>query len=101
MVAMPQNASVAKKEEPALNHDLLALTERAYSVAISATHSAADLVMGAGSALVRIIASERELDELDREFDERIASELAHSSIEQVREKLACLKCMIDLERIG
>jgi len=98
---MSKNGLPARKEEPKPDNDLLALTTRAYGVAISAAHGAADLVLGASSALARIVAYERELDELDREFDERVANELAHSSIEQVREKLACLKCMIDLERVG
>ncbi len=80
---------------------LVALTARAYSVAITAAQSAADLILGAKSALERTIVCERELDELDREIDERVATEIAHASVEQVREKLACLKCMIDLERVG
>src|SRR5215475_6558787 len=98
---MSQNGSLARKENPKPDNDLLSLTIRAYGVSIAAAHAAADLVLGANSALSRIVSYERELDELDREFDERVADELAHSSIEQVREKLACLKCMIDLERIG
>src|SRR5437660_12354574 len=98
---MSQNGSLAKKQDPKPGDALLALTTRAYSIAISAAQSAADLVLGARSALSRIVTYERELDELDREFDERVATELAHSSVDQVREKLACLKCMIDLERIG
>jgi len=89
---MSQNGSLAKKEDPIRGDALLELTGRAYSVAIAAAQSAADLVLGAGSALARIVANERELDELDREFDERVATELAHSSVDQVREKLACLK---------
>ncbi|HUK49175.1 MAG TPA: phosphate uptake regulator PhoU [Terriglobales bacterium] len=83
-------------------HEALAvLTERAFTLAISATQSAADLVLGASSAMEPIISSERELDELDHEIDKRVALEVANTSLEQVREKLACLKCMIDLERIG
>jgi phosphate transport system protein len=80
---------------------LVVLTGRAYRVAIAATQAAADLVLGAKAGLQTIIAYERELDELDREIDERVATEIAQAPIEQVREKLACLKCMIDLERIG
>src|SRR5437867_11742958 len=98
---MPNNSSSARKELQEPNSGLLGLTTRAYAVAISAAQSAADLVLGANAAFSRIVAYERELDELDREFDERVAAELAHSSVDQVREKLACLKCMIDLERIG
>jgi phosphate transport system protein len=77
------------------------LTGRAYKVALAAAQSAADLVLGADSTLTRIVAYERELDELDREIDERVAIEIALAPVDQVREKLACLKCMIDLERIG
>ena len=98
---MSKNGALARNEEQKPENDLLGLTTQAYGVAISAAHAAADLVLGANSALSRIVSYERELDELDREFDERVANELVHSSIEQVREKLACLKCMIDLERIG
>ena len=80
---------------------LVVLTGRAYRVAISAAQSAADLILGSHEGIERIAAYERELDELDREVDERVATEIAHAPIAQVREKLACLKCMIDLERIG
>jgi phosphate transport system protein len=83
------------------NETLVELTDRAFALAISAAHNAADLVLGARSALDSVVNSERELDELDREIDNRVALEVAHSSLEQAREKLACLKCMIDLERVG
>src|SRR6266568_4400826 len=98
---MPQNSSCAKKEEMIHSEALIALTGRAYQLAIAAAQSAADLILGASSALPRVVAYERELDELDREIDERVAVELVNTTVEQVREKLACLKCMIDLERIG
>ena len=96
---VPKSSAVANQLPSADN--LVALTARAYSVATTAAQSAADLILGANSALERITACERELDELDREIDERVATEIAHASVEQVREKLACLKCMIDLERVG
>lgn len=80
---------------------LYRLVRRAYEVASMASHSASDLIMGAQGGLARITECERELDDLDREMDETIAAEIAHASLEQVREKLANLKCMIDLERIG
>jgi phosphate transport system protein len=83
------------------NETLVELTDRAFALAMSAAHNAADLVLGAKSALDSVVSSERELDELDREIDNRVALEVAHSSLEQAREKLACLKCMIDLERVG
>lgn len=83
------------------NDALVVLTERAYRVAMEATQRAADLILGAKSGIETISACERELDELDRQIDERVAVEIANAPLEQVREKLACLKCMIDLERVG
>src|SRR6266568_5185174 len=100
-VVMALNGSLTKTEE-AIQHDaLVVLIGRAFQLAITAAQRSADLVLGAHTALQPIVACERELDELDREIDERVAVEVAHTTVEQVREKLACLKCMIDLERIG
>jgi phosphate transport system protein len=83
------------------NEALVALTKRAYRVAMEATQRAADLLLGAKSGIEPVSACERELDDLDRQIDERVAAEIAHAPLERVREKLACLKCMIDLERVG
>lgn len=48
-----------------------------------------------------IHACERKLDELDQEFDENVGPIISRLQAEQVRELLACVKCMVDLERIG
>jgi phosphate transport system protein len=80
---------------------LLLLTFRACQIATTAAQSSADLLSGASQALGAIASCERELDHLDREMDERIALDLVNAPVERAREKLACLKCMIDLERIG
>jgi phosphate transport system protein len=95
MSNIPAIANIEKKDS------LPGLTRRAYALAITATQSAADLILGAKAGIGPISECERELDELDREIDERLATELAQAPLEQVREKLACLKCMIDLERVG
>jgi phosphate transport system protein len=97
---MPQN-STAKKEDAIQGDALVVLIEHAFQLAITAAQRAADLVLGASSALAPIVTCERELDELDQEIDQRVALEVSHSPVAQVREKLACLKCMIDLERVG
>lgn len=91
----PSMANPDKKDS------LAVLTRRAYAAAIAGTQSAADLILGAKAGIDPIAECERELDELDREIDERVATEIATSPLDQVREKLACLKCMIDLERVG
>ena len=79
---------------------LIALTLRAFEVAIAAASNAADSV--SSPALTQAVFDcEKELDSLDRQVDESFATVLTQSSPEQVRELLACMKCMIDLERIG
>lgn len=92
------SSSAIKMVEP---DALVVLTERAYQVAMAATQHAADLLLGAHAGIDPVSACERELDELDRQIDERVAVEIANTPLDQVREKLACLKCMIDLERVG
>ena len=79
---------------------LVALTVRAFAVATAAISNAADSVSSPTLAQA-VFDCEKELDSLDRQMDERFANVLTQSSPEQVRELLACLKCMIDLERIG
>jgi phosphate transport system protein len=96
MVLMNQSSPNASETNP-----LSRLVRRAYEVALTASHSASDLTLGAHGGLAKIAGCERELDDLDREMDESVAAEIAHASLEQVRERLACLKCMIDLERVG
>jgi phosphate transport system protein len=83
------------------NEALVVLTKRAYRVAMEATQRAADVLLGAKSGIEPVSACERELDDLDRQIDERLAADIANAPLDQVREKLACLKCMIDLERVG
>ena len=98
---MPNSGSWGGKPQEQEGNALVALTARAYQLAISAAQESGELMLGSSAALTEIARRERELDELDREVDERVAVELAHAALPQVREKLACLKCMIDLERIG
>jgi len=80
--------------------NLIALTLRAFEVATAAASNAADSI--SSPALTQAVFDcEKELDSLDRQMDERFATVLTQSSSEQVRELLACMKCMIDLERIS
>ena len=52
-------------------------------------------------AFVTVKECEAELDEIDRYVDERIAGELTSATPKRVKELLACLKFVLDLERIG
>lgn len=65
------------------------------------SHAIDGLVNGSSSALANVRKREEKLDQLDREFDERLASEITSVSPQQARELLASLKLMLDLERVG
>lgn len=80
---------------------LVGLTLRA-CLAKSAAGSAAEVVGTNLPELYQAVeACEKELDQLDRELDERLCASLENTSSSQRREMLACMKCMTDLERIG
>ena len=82
--------------------DLLRLGAHACLVARDAVMNVAEGLANASSlAFVTVKECEAELDEIDRYVDERIAGELAAASPKRVKELLACLKFVLDLERIG
>lgn len=94
-------AKTAAPDTIQLNSYLAALTFRACQYAKAAVLSASDALLRQDvSALQAVQESERELDRIDREFDERITEALAHSAPEQAHELLAYLKFILDLERI-
>jgi len=59
------------------------------------------IATGVASVLDGVREREKELDNLDREIDERVTLVITQAGPEQARELLACLKFIIDLERIG
>ena len=82
--------------------DLLRLGSHACLVARDAVMNVAEcLAHGSSLAFVKVKECEAELDEIDRYVDERIAGELASAAPKRVKELLACLKFVLDLERIG
>ncbi len=65
------------------------------------TNVAEGLATSSALAFLSVKECETELDQIDRYVDERIADELIAVDSTQVRELLACLKFVLDLERIG
>jgi phosphate transport system protein len=59
------------------------------------------IATGVASVLDGVRQREKELDTLDREIDERVTAVITQVDAEHARELLACLKFIIDLERIG
>src|SRR5215510_8550938 len=84
------------------NPDLLRLGSHACLVARDAVMNVAEGLANSSSlAFVTVKECEAELDEIDRYVDERIAGELTSATPKRVKELLACLKFVLDLERIG
>ena len=103
--ASKRAAAAAKKPAattPAQAPDLLRLGAHACLVARDAVMNVAEGLANASSlAFVTVKECEAELDEIDRYVDDRIAGELTEASPKRVKELLACLKFVLDLERIG
>lgn len=98
MATPKQGASLLRTE----HSELVAMTLRACQLAKAAVANAADGLAKRTATPFRAVAeAERELDRLDRELDERITMAVSQLPAEHARELLACMKIMIDLERIG
>ncbi len=81
---------------------LVDLTRQACLVAKEAVSHALDgLINGSPAALQAVRNCEEKLDDLDRELDEELANTITQVAPEQARELLACMKVMLDLERVG
>lgn len=81
---------------------IVGLTLEACEVCRIAASGAVDnMAGGASSALGIVRESEERLDVLDREVDQRVTTAVTQVSAVQARELLACMKIVIDLERIG
>ena len=81
---------------------IVSLTLGAVELAKSAIGHAIDgLAQKSSAPFLAVNHCEQELDRLDREVDERVTHAVIRASAEEARELLACMKFMIDLERIG
>ena len=81
---------------------LLEMTQRGCAVAKTAAELAArELAQGSQEFLEQMRGMEEELDNLDREINLGVTAIINKASDKQTRELLACLKFIIELERIG
>ncbi|HLW54316.1 MAG TPA: PhoU domain-containing protein [Candidatus Angelobacter sp.] len=82
--------------------DLTEKTRQACLIARDAvSHALNGLINGSPASLHEVRACEEKLDDLDRELDEELASTITQVDPARVRELLASMKIMLDLERIG
>src|SRR5215831_5076769 len=95
-------ASAVVEQPASVSSDLVELTRDACFLAKEAVSHALDgLINGSPAALQSVRDCEENLDDLDRELDERLASTITQVAPAQARELLACMKLMLDLERVG
>jgi phosphate transport system protein len=81
---------------------LVELTMQAFATAKEGISYALDAVInGSQLALVGVRKCEEQLDAMDREMDETLAPVITRVTPTQARELLACMKLMLDLERVG
>ncbi|HMK28504.1 MAG TPA: PhoU domain-containing protein [Terriglobales bacterium] len=97
--------SVAQMPQPdtgSVRAELLSMTLRACELARTAVAAAADALATRSDAPFRTVNDcEKELDRLDREVDDRVTVAVTQVGPEVARDLLACMKFMLDLERIG
>jgi phosphate transport system protein len=94
----------AKNQRPAGDSSRWSeLTLRGYEAARMAAADCANLLTGSAPELAQAIkAREEELDALDREINQGVTAAIVRCDSElEVRGLLACLKLIIELERIG
>lgn len=81
---------------------IVELALEAYQLARSAVVSAAETLICDGTADgAAVDALEQRLDIIDRTMDEQVADAISNVGPDEARDLLACVKAMVDLERIG
>src|SRR5438270_11278468 len=81
---------------------LVELAMSSFAAAHDAVSHAIDaLINGSQLALTAVRKCEEQLDNMDREMDEELATVITQVKPPQARELLACMKLMLDLERVG
>lgn len=98
---MDSPGSVVVKQ-PSSDLDPVDVTRQASLIAKEAvSHALNGLINGSAASLQSVRVCEEKLDDLDRELDEQLANIITQVDPAKARELLACMKLMVDLERVG
>src|SRR5260370_30099187 len=90
------------KSKPRKPHELTALAVKGCLIAKDAAYNISDLITTRSAiAALAVKDCEKELDQIERQIDERLPQAITQVSEDMARELLACLKFITDLERIG
>lgn len=102
---MAKSATATKQaawKETESSKELRREIEQACLVARDAVFNCRDFISGSSKmALLAVKDCEKELDRIERSVDEKIAGAITQVTEAEAGELLACLKFIIDLERIG
>jgi phosphate transport system protein len=91
-----------RSEAPESTKELTALALQACLVAKDASTNLRDYINNSSKmAMLAVKDCEKELDRLERSIDEKITTAITEVTESEARQLLACLKFIIDLERIG
>ncbi len=91
-----------RTEAPQSTKELTALALQACLVAKDASANLYEYIHTSSKmAMLAVKDCEKELDRLERRIDEQITSAITEVTESEARQLLACLKFIIDLERIG
>ncbi len=89
-------------QEPRPNRELTHLALQACLVGKDAAYNLRDFIENSSNmAFISVKDCEKELDRMERRVDEEIPGAITEVTEPEARELLACLKLIIDLERIG
>lgn len=89
-------------EAPESTKELTSLALQACLVAKDASANLRDYIQNSSKmAMLAVKDCEKELDRLERSIDEKITTAITEVTESEARQLLACLKFIIDLERIG
>jgi phosphate transport system protein len=89
-------------EAPESTKELTSLALQACLVAKDASVNLGDYIQSSSKmAMLAVKDCEKELDRLERRIDEKITTAITEVTESEARQLLACLKFIIDLERIG
>src|SRR5882724_5794266 len=91
-----------RAEAPESTKELTSLALQACLVAKDASANLRDYIHSSSKmAMLAVKDCEKELDRLERRIDEKITTAITEVTESEARQLLACLKFIIDLERIG
>src|SRR5215813_2056642 len=100
--AKPRPAAPPSALDTASTKELTDLIRQACLVAKDSAANTGEFIQTSSKmAFLAVKDCEKELDRIERKIDERLASAITEVTEPEAHELLACLKFIIDLERIG